>query len=147
MANLNNLTYEKDFYAWAMENAQLLRKRKFEEIDIDNIAEEIESMGKSEKRGILSHLRVLIDHLLKWKYQPENRTTGWKSTIRNARYHIRELLEDSPSLKNELPLKFTKAYKDAIVIAADETGILGEDFPKHCPFALEDCLNDNFLPD
>lgn len=148
MKNLDHHSaYEKDFYAWAIENAELIRQKKFEKIDFDNIAEEIESMGRSEKRGLISHLRVLIAHLLKWKYQPECRTNSWKSTIRNARYQIRELLEDSPSLKNEISLKLTKAYKDAIIIAADETGIIQEDFPKHCPFELENCLDNDFLPD
>jgi hypothetical protein len=69
MGHLNpHSTYDKDFYAWAMENAELLRQKKFEEIDIDNIAEEIESMGKGNKRSVFSHLSILIAHLLKWKF-------------------------------------------------------------------------------
>lgn len=86
-----HVSYDKDFYAWAAENASLLRRKKFDEIDIGNIAEEIESMGRSEKRSLISHLRVLILHLLKWEYQPELRGNSWKSSIRNARYSIKEL--------------------------------------------------------
>jgi hypothetical protein len=148
MGHLNqHSTYEKDFYAWAIENAELLRQKKFEEIDIEHIAEEIESMGKNDKRGIISHLRVLIAHLLKWQYQPEFRTNSWKSTIRNARYQIRALLEDSPSLKREIHLKLDRAYKDALNIASDETGMAEEAFPKHCTFSLEQCLHNEFFPD
>jgi hypothetical protein len=147
MSHLNHNSYEKDFYAWAMENAELLKQKKFDEIDIEHIAEEIESMGKNDKRGIISHLRVLIAHLLKWQYQPEFRTNSWKSTIRNARYQIRALLEDSPSLKREIHSKLDRAYKDSLNIASDETGMAEEVFPKHCPFSLEKCLDNEFFPD
>lgn len=147
MGHLNHHSYEKDFYAWAMENAELLKQKKFEEIDIENIAEEIESMGKNDKRGIISHLRVLIAHLLKWQYQPGFRTNSWKSTIRNARYQIKALLEDSPSLNQEIHLKLDRAYKDALNIASDETGITEQVFPKQCAYSLEQCLDSEFFPD
>ena len=148
MGHLNHhSTYEQDFYSWALENANLLRQKKFDEIDIEHIAEEIESMGKNDKRGIISHLRVLIAHLLKWQYQPEFRTNSWKSTIRNARYQIRALLEDSPSLKREVHSKLDRSYKDALNIASDETGMAEEVFPKHCTFSLGQCLDSEFFPD
>ena len=148
MSNLNHQpNYDQDFYAWALENASLLRQKKFDQIDIEHIAEEIESMGKNDKRGLISHLRILIAHLLKWQYQPGFRTNSWKSTIRNARYQIRALLEDSPSLKREIHSKLDRGYKDAVNIASDETGMLEEVFPKHCPFSLEQCLDSEFFPD
>ena len=148
MGHFNHYSnYDKDFYSWALENANLLRQKKFDQIDIENIAEEIESMGKNDKRGIISHLRVLIAHLLKWQYQPGFRTNSWKSTIRNARYQIRSLLEDSPSLEREIHLKLDRAYKDALNIASDETGIMEEVFPKRCIFSLEQCLDNEFFPD
>lgn len=143
----HHASYNKDFYAWAMENAELLRRKKFEEIDIENLSEEIESMGKSEKRSAISHLRLLITHLLKWMYQPDFRSNSWKFTIRNTRYQIKSLLEDSPSLKNEIQSKFSDTYQDSVIMASDETGVLKEDFPKTCPFTLENCLDNNFLPD
>lgn len=150
-----NASYDSDFYTWTLENAKLLRQKKFEEIDFDNIAEEIESMGKSEKREIISHLSILIAHLLKLyykekhvirKYDEEQSTNSWISSIKNARNEIVDLLEDSPSLEVKLSEGFGKAYQRAVIIAADETGILKYEFPKHCPFSLDDCLDENFFP-
>jgi hypothetical protein len=139
--------YDQDFYAWAMENAELLKQKKFEEIDIDNIAEEIESMGKSNKRSLFSHLSVLIAHLLKWNFQPIRRSKSWTLTIENQRFEVSDLLKESPSLKREIELQFDHAYKKALIIASEQTGIDKKDFPKSCPFSLEECLNDDFLPD
>jgi hypothetical protein len=139
--------YDQDFYAWAMENAELLKQKKFEEIDIDNIAEEIESMGKSNKRALFSHLSILIAHLLKWKFQPIRRSTSWTLTIENQRFEVSDLLKESPSLKREIELQFDHAYRKALIIASEQTGIDKKDFPKPCPFSLEQCLNDDFLPD
>lgn len=146
MGHLNHQTYDKDFYAWAIENAELLRQKKFEEIDIDNIAEEIESMGKSNKRSLFSHLSVLIAHLLKWKFQPVRQSKSWILTIENQRFEITDLLQESPSLKQEIIMQFDHAYKKALIIASEQTGIDKKDFPKSCPFTLEKCLDNDFLP-
>src|SRR5579872_5517180 len=94
--------YEKDFYAWAVHNARLLRAGKLSEIDVENIAEEIESMGKSEKRELISRLAILLSHLLKWKCQPERRSRSWKLTIKEQRFELIDLLAESPSLKHEI---------------------------------------------
>ena len=146
MKNFGNHSYDKDFYAWALENAELLRQKKFEEIDIENIAEEIESMGKSNKRSLFSHLSVLMAHLLKWKFQPIRRSKSWTLTIKNQRFEITDLLKESPSLRNEIEQQFDHAYKKALIIASEQTGIDENDLPKSCPFSLEQCLDDNFLP-
>ncbi len=138
--------YEKDFYTWSLKNAEFLREGKFNEIDALNLAEEIESMGKSDRRSLFNHLRVLLAHLLKWQFQTQDRSNSWKSSIRNARFHIKKLLEDSPSLKNHIPSKFDATYEEAVIIATDETGIIENDFPTHCPFTLDECLNNDFLP-
>jgi len=147
MAGINHSLYEGDFYAWAMENADLLRQKKFEEIDVENIAEEIESMGKSNKRALLSHLAVLMVHLLKWKFQPVRRSKSWNLTIKHQRLQVQKLLEESPSLKYQIEIKLKEAYEEARIIAAGETGIDEEDFPKACPFTLEQCLDKAFLPE
>jgi hypothetical protein len=148
VGNVNHHTsYDKDFYTWAIENAELLRQKKFEEIDVDNIAEEIESMGKSNKRSLFSHLSVLIAHLLKWKFQSVRRSKSWSLTIKNQRFEISDLLEESPSLKNELKNQFDHAYKKALIIAAQETFLDEKEFPKVCPFTIEECFDDNFFPD
>ena len=138
--------YEIDFYSWTLHSAQLLREGKFSELDIENVAEEIESMGKSDKRELISRFALLLSHLLKWQYQPERRGNSWKHTIKNQRLEVKELLKDSPSLKYELD-KQEYAYEKALNIAIEETGLSENTFPKNCPFSLEQCFNDQFLPD
>ena len=142
----DHTNYDQDFYAWTMENAELLRRKKFEEIDIDNIAEEIESMGKSNKRALLSHLSVLMAHLLKWEFQPIRRSRSWTLTIKHQRLQVCKLLEESPSLKHQIETKLREAYEEAKIIAASETGIEEDAFPVDCPFSLEQCLDNSFLP-
>lgn len=147
MSTKNQLSYEKDFYAWSIHNAKLLRAGKLSEIDIENIAEEIESMGKGEKRELINRLAVLIAHLLKWKYQPIRRSRSWKLTIKEQRIQLAHLFEESPSLKHEIELKLKDAYEQAVVIAERETALEEKTFPKKSPFDLKQCLNQNFFPE
>ena len=93
---MKNSLYDRDFYAWANEQAALLRAGKLMEADIQNIAEEIESMGRSEKRELVSRLTVLLLHLLKWQFQPGLRGTSWRLSIENTRYQLEEHIEDNP---------------------------------------------------
>lgn len=139
--------YNKDFYAWLMKNADSLRQHKFNEVDIEHVAEELESMGKSEKRELTSRLTVLLAHLLKWKFQPALRSRSWKNTILTQRIDILELLEDSPSLHYELGERITIAYEKARLSAEDETGIDKNNFPDVCPFTFEQLLKKDFLPE
>jgi hypothetical protein len=141
-----NEVYNHDFYAWAMQNAQLLRQARFSEIDIEHIAEELESMGKSERRELISRLSVLIGHLLKWLFQPGLRCNSWKYTIEEQRRAVTDLLEDSPSLCHELENRLAKAYTNAVLQAARETGMDKTRFPEQCPFSLDQILNENFWP-
>jgi hypothetical protein len=138
--------YEKDFYAWATHNAKLLREGKLSEIDVEHIAEEIEAMGKSEKRELISRLAVLLAHLLKWQYQPERQSNSWKYTIEEQRDEVLELFEESPSLKHEIEDKLERAYRKAILWAATEIGVNKSIFQNQCPFSLEEVLNKNFYP-
>ncbi len=139
--------YNKDFYAWLMKNADLLRQHKFNEVDVEHIAEELESMGKSEKRELTSRLTVLLAHLLKWKFQPALRSRSWKNTILTQRIDILELFEDSPSLHHELVERIAIAYEKAKLSAEDETGIDKNNFPETCPFTFEELLKKDFLPE
>jgi hypothetical protein len=139
MKTQNNL-YEQDFYLWTQITAEQLKKNKFNEIDITNLIEEIESMGRSEKRELKSRLVVLLMHLLKWHYQPEKRSESWRSTITEQRICIEGLLEDSPSLKPTLSEVFEDCYQKARLKASDETGIKLNFFPKESPFSLEETL-------
>lgn len=146
MRSKTHQTYGQDFYAWTLNNAKLLREGKLTEIDIENIAEEIESMGKSEKRELISRFAVLIAHLLKWQFQAARRNNSWKYTIEEQRNEIIDLLEESPSLKNEVTQQLTRAYTRGVLIAATETDMGKEIFPKQNPFSLEKLINKKFFP-
>lgn len=145
MANINYDLYDEDFYAWLIKNAELLKQKKFNELDIEHIAEEIESMGRSEKRQLMTRLSLLMAHLLKWQYQPERRTSSWRLTIKEQRKELIGLLEESPSLQNKID--FQKAYERAIILASKETGIIEDDFFKKCSFNLKECLDSDYFPE
>jgi hypothetical protein len=144
IANPNSL-YEQDFYLWIQTTAQQLKEGKFDEVDLTNLIEEIESMGRSEKRELKSRLIVLLMHLLKWQYQPEKRSESWRSTISEQRICIEGLLEDSPSLKPLISEVFDDCYQKARLKAADKTGIKLNFFPKESPFTLEETLQVSLL--
>lgn len=144
IANPNSL-YEQDFYMWIETTAKQLKEGKFDEVDLTNLIEEIESMGRSEKRELKSRLIVLLMHLLKWQYQPEKRSESWRSTISEQRICIEGLLEDSPSLKPLISEVFDDCYQKARLKAADETGIKLNFFPKESPFSLEETLQVSFF--
>ena len=141
--NEKNL-YEQDFYLWTQTIAQQLKENNFNEIDIPNLIEEIESMGRSEKRELKNRLIVLLMHLLKWQYQPEKRSESWRSTISEQRICIETLLEDSPSLQPLLTEVFEDCYQKARLKASDETGIKSNFFPKESPFTLEETLKNSY---
>jgi hypothetical protein len=129
-----------------MHNAALLRQGKLAEVDLLNVAEELESMGRSEKRELLSRFEVLLVHLLKWSYQANRRSNSWKDTIWEQRRRIELLLKDSPSLKHRLAERVADAYPGALVAAARETNLPKETFPKICPYSLEQILDEDFYP-
>ena len=139
--------YESDFYAWAMQQAEFLRARKFDAADIDNIAEEIESMGRGEKRELVNRLSVLLMHLLKWRYQPGFRSPSWSATIREQRVRLRNHLRDNPSLKAKLDESFAEAHELAVIGASRETGFAESAFPKMAPYRFEQAVDDAFWPE
>jgi Domain of unknown function DUF29 len=141
------ISYDKDFYSWTQEQAELLRKGQFNSLDIPNLIEEIETMGRSEKRELESRLTVLLLHLLKWKYQPARRGRSWNLTIKGQRIEYSNVLTDNPGLKPQLNTILGNAYKLARVKAATETQLDIDTFPTECPWMIEDITNDNFYPD
>lgn len=143
---VSNISYETDYYKWTMRNAELLRLGKITEIDAVNIAEELESMGKRDRRQIINRLIVLFVHLLKWEFQKDKRTNSWKGIIFEQRRRIIQLLEDSPSLNNEIDKKIDYAYSEALKKAAIETGLDESFFPDKCPYSKEQLLSDEFYP-
>ncbi len=138
--------YESDFYAWAMQQAALLRERRLDAADIDNIAEEIESMGRGEKRELVNRLAVLLLHLLKWQFQPGFRSPSWNATVREQRLRLRSHLKDNPSLKTRFDETFAEAYELAVIGAARETGLPESAFPKAPPYGVEQAVDDAFWP-
>jgi hypothetical protein len=143
---MGNTLYEQDFHAWAMQQAELLRTRKLDCADLDNIAEEIESMGRSEKRELVSRLGVLLLHLLKWRFQPDLRGNSWRLTVKAQRRSLGRHLKENPSLKSSLDDAMRDAYGDALIEAERETGLAAETFPDTCPFTFDQAIDDDFWP-
>jgi hypothetical protein len=138
--------YDRDFFAWSLEQAKLLRAGKLAEADIEHIVEEIETMGRTEKRELISRLSVLLLHLLKWRYQPEKRSPGWEASVRVQRFSIEDHLDDNPSLKPLLPQALASAYRRAALEATAETGLPGATFPDACPWTVEQVVDAGFWP-
>lgn len=138
--------YDQDLYTWAMTSAELLRDGRLDELDREHLAEELESMGKSELRALESRLTVLLAHLLKWQFQPERRGKSWQRTLVEQRKRIARLLRDSPSLRPRVPALLPDAYDSALRLAAEETGLDETDFPAECPYTPEQALAEDFYP-
>ena len=138
--------YDTDFYAWANQQAALLRAGRLAEADIARIAEEIDSMGRSEKRELVSRLTVLLLHLLKWQFQQGLRGSSWRLSIANARDQIADHLDDNPSLIPKLPDAVASAYRYARRTAAVETGLAESAFPPDCPWTPAQILDEGFWP-
>jgi hypothetical protein len=141
-----NALYDQDFYAWSNEQAALLRAGRLGQADIEHIAEEIESMGKTEKRELISRLTVLLLHLLKWRFQAPKRVASWEASIRVQRNRLADHLDDNPSLKPLLPKALSAAYRDAVLEAVAETGLPEAAFPAACPWPTEQVLSADFWP-
>jgi hypothetical protein len=138
--------YEEDFYGWAMANASLMKEGKMSELDIENLIEEIESMGRSENRQLRNRLTLLLTHLLKWSFQTDRQCRSWQNTIREQRKQVKNLLKENPSLKSKIQEDFQDAYEEGAKEAVQEMGLFKSPFPQSCPYTLEQCLNDEFLP-
>jgi len=143
----NAAGYEEDFYAWTVEQSRLLRSGELSAIDAVNIAEEIESMGRSDRRELKSRLIVLLMHLFKWHHQPAARSRGWSATIDEQRLQIEGVLAESPSLRLMLAAMWPEAYAIARARAIAETGLADAVFPEACPFSPDEVLSSAFLPD
>ena len=136
-----NTDYDHDFCVWSSEQARLLRDGQFSLLDITHLAEEIEDLGKRERRALESRLVVLLGHLLKWKYQSDypNRKS-WRATINTQRRSITKLLSENPSLQSQLSQFIADAYPGAVDLAVAETPFDYEVFPDHCPWDPEQVL-------
>ena len=141
-----NTLYETDFYAWTQGQAELLRNHHWSKLDLPNLIEEIESLGKQQRAELRNRLSLLMGHLLKWEYQPTKRSRSWLNTIRVQRMDTLELWEENPSLQPYLLEGLQKAYRKGVALAAGETDQPDRTFPVDCPYTLDQILDDNFYP-
>lgn len=139
--------YEQDYWLWLETTAKLLRSGRLHEVDVDNLAEEIEDMGRSEKRSVESNLEVVLMHLLKYKYQPARRSSSWRYTLLEHRNRLRKALRESPSLRPYYQQVFKESYETARKLAAVETDLPIAQFPAESPFTPEQALDADYLPD
>jgi hypothetical protein len=138
--------YEIDFYAWIEEQAKLLRNQQWSQLDLPNLIEEIESLGKQQRAELRNRLSILMGHLLKWEYQVSKRSRSWLNTIRIQRIDIYELLKENPSLKPYLEEALSTAYSKGLALASGETNLPLKTFPQNCPYGLAEILSDRFYP-
>ena len=136
--------YATDFHGWARSQARALADRDLAALDLENLIDEVETLGRSQRHAIRSHLEVLIAHLLKFRLQPERATPSWRRTLRNQRREIARLIERNPSLGSFPAEVLADTYRDAVRLDADETRIGVGAFPKACPFTLEQIRDPDF---
>ncbi|WP_404789560.1 DUF29 domain-containing protein [Altericista sp. CCNU0014] len=139
--------YETDFYAWTLEQSKLLREGNFKRLDLVNLVEEIESLGKQQRQELRNRLGVLIGHLLKWNYQPERRSKSWRATIREQRREILQLLKENPSLKPYLGETIAHAHESGLDLVVKETPLDYGDLPENCPYTSEQLFDPDFPAD
>ena len=140
-------TYTTDFNKWVQQTAQLLRSRRWQDLDLQHLIEEVEDLGKSERRGVASQLTRLLLHLLKWEYQPQRRSDSWLDSITDARTQIDLAIEDSPSLRSYAEEQLKQSYQRARRQAAKQTEMPLEVFPEECPYAKDLVLDEDCLPE
>jgi hypothetical protein len=142
--------YDEDFYGWAIAEASLLRQHKWNELDIEHLAEELESMGASERRELISRMAQLIFHLLKWQHQPDFREfnkRSWEASIQEQRKKVNKLIVDNPSFKPNMEAFMADSYEDSILLIKKETPIDLKKMLPECPYTFEQIMNDEFYPE
>ena len=132
--------YPNDFVEWIDAQVQLLADRRFDELDIENLAEEVSALGKREFRAFQSAIRVIIHHMLKWDYQPEMRSMGWRKSIHTQRGHVEAILSDSPSLRRRADEAIQGVYDQARRDASFETTVFLANFPEACPYTFDEIM-------
>ena len=139
--------YDRDFYAWTQEQAALLKSGQWDQLDIPNLVEEIEALGRQERRELVNRLGILVGHLLKWQFQPQQRSKSRIATIIEQRQEVQELIADNPSLKSYLVEAMNKAYQKSVLLVVKETPLSLDDLPAQCPYTLDQVMDPNFYPE
>jgi Domain of unknown function DUF29 len=142
-----SLLYDRDFHQWTQVIAEALRSRNWAAVDVENLIEEVESLGRQQRQELRNRLGILLGHLLKWQFQPMLRSKSWRLTLREQRAQIRFLLKDNPSLKPYLEEAIDEGYILGQLLVAKETPLEIEDLPQVCPYGLEDAIDDAFFPE
>jgi len=144
---MNASLYETDHALWLEQQARFLKTGRLAELDIEHLTETLELEMGNERRELYRRLRILLCHLLKWVYQPDQRSASWAGTIRVQRKDLAKLLKNSPSLRRFMEQETVDAYTDAVDLASFETGIPESTFPDQNPFPIDDLLNKDYWPD
>jgi hypothetical protein len=139
--------YDTDFYLWTQTQTAALRAKDVAALDLEHLAEEIESLGKRDRRAVESYLEVILLHLLKWTYQSERRGRSWEKSLLQARHRLAKLLRENPSLANQVPEFLDEGYPHARRLAAVEANLPLTTFPETCPWAGEQVLDEEFWPE
>ena len=140
----STVLYESDFYNWTVEQVKRLRLGNLDDLDLENLAEEIESLGNQQRSELENRLGVLLGHLLKWDLQPNLRGKSWRSTIREQRREIKKLIKKNPSLKSYLDEAIADGYEPALDLVVRETPLDYKDLPRGCSYAIPQIFDDNF---
>ncbi len=138
--------YERDFYQWTCDQADLLRSGRLAALDVEHLVEELESMGARERRELTNRLKVLIAHLLKWQCQPQQRSRSWDATILEQRLSLQDLLDDNPSLRPILDDQLRRAYRLGRLLAIKEADLEETSFPIECPYSVAEVLDEGYYP-
>ncbi len=140
------MLYEQDLFAWTQQQVNLLTHQRWHELDVENLIDELEGMARRDRREMINRLIILIAHLLKWEFQPDQQSGSWRGSIQEQRLQLNGLLEDSPSLHQQFIESLEKAYPQAIKLASKETELPTTKFPNECPYELAQLLDEDFLP-
>jgi len=146
MQTLCPFLYDEDFNLWVESTIELLQQKRFDELDIENLISEVETMGNNDKKSVKSNLRILLMHLLKWQYQPDKRTNSWRTTIKEHRNRLEDDFANSPSLNNYFLEIFDECYQKARDLASSETGLSVTVFPVQCPIDIHLVIKSDFFP-
>ena len=137
-------SYDRDFYSWSLEQARLVREGRWSALDRENVAEEIESLGREQFNKLESAIRVLLVHMLKWDHQPARRSRSWAMSIKEQRLRLDYVVADNPGLRPRIGEAIARAYQRARLRATKETGLEESSFAPTCPYSWEDIVSRDF---
>ena len=137
-------SYDRDFYSWSLEQARLVREGRWSAVDRENVAEEIESLGREQFNKLESAIRVLLVHMLKWDHQPARRSRSWAVSIKEHRLRLSYVLSDNPGLRPRVSEAVARAYQRARLTATKETGLEESSFAPNCPYSWDEIVSREF---